>query len=468
MIPRRRFLGNLTAGLTALGMGTKIRADDIIAPVDGAANQALTRGYVEKFIKTPKARYIPKNTIEAQAALQQVLKNRAEFVIQSSGHCFAGLSQSADTIIDLRGFKGIRVDRQNGIIHAGPGVTISDVNRVLSPLNKITPVGTCPTVALGGLVTGGGYGSTMRQLGLACDNLMSAEIITAKGEVLEVNADSHADLYWALRGGGGSSFGLVTRLSLKLHDAPDPRAVLFPIQGTEQAMIDWMLGMTDVIKSAPANMDIYVRSLPVAGQNSLKSFEVQLTNIDDEAGMRKISKQIFDLGLSAGEPSLHQGSLTAMTDALFTKPYPTVKYAIRHSYLSGPLDHAAWKSFLKEVFSHSDRFAGFNLRALGGVSAEPLSGDTAFAHRDAFGLLQYYAWEDTPEDADAVTGILDRMERAVARATQPGQFLNYADRRLENYGQDYWAGNYPRLQNVKAQYDPQNIFNHPQSVQLPS
>ncbi|CAN0603679.1 unnamed protein product, partial [Ectocarpus sp. 12 AP-2014] len=159
--------------------------------------------------KVPKLRARCQTEDGLKQVLDWVQRTDMPFTVQSGGHCYEGLSQSDELIIDLSALNAARL-QEAGTLIAQPGVRLWQANDTAAQLGKALPAGYCQHVALGGHVCGGGTGILSRRFGLTCDNLLSARILTASGGILDVSPTTDADLFWALRGGGSGSFGIVT------------------------------------------------------------------------------------------------------------------------------------------------------------------------------------------------------------------------------------------------------------------
>jgi FAD/FMN-containing dehydrogenase len=162
--------------------------------------------------------------------------------VRGGGHSFSGLSTCDDgMVIDLRGLKSITVDPQSRTARAGGGVLWGEFDAATLAHGLHTPGGRVTTTGLGGFTTGGGYGWTPSKYGLACDNLISAEVVLADGSVVRASEHEHADLFWGIRGGGGNS-GVVTEFEFRLHPlGPIVLAglAMFPIDRAPEVLRGW-------------------------------------------------------------------------------------------------------------------------------------------------------------------------------------------------------------------------------------
>ena len=137
-------------------------------------------------------------------------------VPRSGGHSYGGYSSTSGVIVDVSRLNGVSLDSVRRAV-VGAGARLIDVYDGLWQHGRTVPAGSCPTVGIAGLALGGGVGLASRKYGLTCDNLLEATVVLANGTAVVANARQHPDLYWALRGGGGGNFGIVTRLVFRTH-----------------------------------------------------------------------------------------------------------------------------------------------------------------------------------------------------------------------------------------------------------
>src|SRR5687768_3153636 len=168
--------------------------------------------------RRPDAVVQVRDTADVAAAVRWANRFDVRVVARSGGHSYAGYCTTGDgVVLDLSRLRGIRVSRGRATV--GPAAQLIDVQRALTRRGVTVPSGSCPTVGIAGLALGGGHGLAGRRFGLTSDNLLAARVVTADGRVRHVDADTNEDLFWALRGGGGGNFGVVTSLTLRTHRA---------------------------------------------------------------------------------------------------------------------------------------------------------------------------------------------------------------------------------------------------------
>ena len=409
-------------------------------------------------------------TADVAAAVNAARDGGLVVAVRGGGHSFPGLSTCDGGMqIDLRGLKSITVDPAARTARAGGGVLWGEFDAATQEHGLHTPGGRVTTTGLGGFTTGGGYGWTSCKYGLACDNLISAEVVLADGSVIRASEESRADLFWGIRGAGGN-FGIVTEFEFRLHPlGPIVLAglTMFPIDRAPDVLRrwrDWSDAAPDevatgcAVVTAPPEPFVppELRGKPVFGIIALYAG-------DPEAGVGAM-QPIKDLGPAVD----HIGPMpyTAFQAALDPlAPYGGARMYARGEYLP-ELSDGAIDTFLAhapDLAARSHPLSQMVIFRIGqGVAAVP-DGATAFSHRDANYLFHpITAWTDPADDAR-----MTAATRAFAAAMRPfgtgAAYLNFtheADRVRDAYGD----GKYARLVALKDTYDPANLFRLNQNI----
>jgi FAD/FMN-containing dehydrogenase len=317
---------------------------------------------------------------------------------------------------------------------------------------------------MGGLTTGGGTGFMARKYGLAIDNLLSAQVATAAGEIVTASADERPELFWAIRGGGGN-FGIITEFEYRL--APVGQilggALLLP------ASRDVLRGYLDYTASAPDDLTtianiMHAPPAPFVPQERVG--ELVLAILVTWTG-----------SVADGERALAplRALATPVAEAIAPMPYPAIYQFTEHqaaphaaslrSMFAKELSDASLDAALAAMASASSPYSIVQFRGLGGAMGRVGADATAFAHRDARYLVAVIAiWLDAAEDAAVHQGWTESLWQAV-RHEGTGVYVNF----LESEGADrvrdaYPAATYARLAEVKRLYDPQNLFRYNQNI----
>lgn len=408
-------------------------------------------------------------TADVAAAVSFARENELVVAVRGGGHSVAGLSTcEGGIVIDLAGLKTIEVDPEAKTARVGGGVLWGELDAATQEHALHTPGGRVTSTGVGGFTTGGGYGWTSSKHGLTCDNLISAEVVLASGDVVTASEHENDELFWGIRGGGGN-FGIVTEFELRLHElGPIVLAglALWPIDRARDVLRGWrdyVDGASDALSTA-----CVILTAPPA------EFVP-----DDLKGRPALGMAAMYVGDPEEGASVMQPLKDLRPDVDHIQPMPyTVFQAIldptapkghrsywRGEYMSGLSDEA-----IDTFVEHGQALAvaGFPLsqtivfRIGQGVNAVP-DDATAFSHRDANYLFHPISFWDDPADDERLIA----ANRAFAEAMRPfgtgDAYLNFtpeADRVRDAYG----AEKYERLAALKDRYDPDNLFRLNQNI----
>jgi FAD/FMN-containing dehydrogenase len=403
-------------------------------------------------------------TDDVIAVVRVAREHRPPISIRGGGHQVAGSAVCDDgLVIDLSAMREVAVDPEAGIARVAAGARWADVDRATQAFGLATPGGEVSVTGVGGLTLGGGIGATMRAFGLSCDNLRSVEIVTADGRPLTASREEHADLFWALRG-GGRGLGVVTSFEFELHPlGPEVASalVLYPYDAAESVLRAWR----DYAPEAPD------RVTPEIGLWSIPPLPELPEHLHGEP-------VVFVAGLYAGPPEEADPALaplrqlgTPLADLSATVPYVEAQSALDALFPAGGRYY--WKShFLDEL---SDEAIGTALeraadrpnpdsvvyiRALGGAIARVAEDEAAYAHRSAsFNLSVDAIWSEEGLDESAIAWARSTWEALLPHATG-GIYLNFAglgeeegDVRAAALGSSE-----ERIDRVRHDYDPDGLF----------
>jgi FAD/FMN-containing dehydrogenase len=401
--------------------------------------------------------------------------------LRSGGHSYGGWSTGQGLVIDVGRMSAI--DVQNGQVTVGAGARLIDVYDAVAARGQGVPAGSCPTVGVTGLTLGGGVGVLSRAWGLTCDDLVAAQVVTADGQVRECDDTREPDLFWALRGGGGGSFGVVTSLTLRTHPAtalaigfmswPWPRAT-----AVVSAWQAWMSGAPDALwstlhlQTGAEGPEVTMHAVLTGATAALASHFDTLVAVTGapsyrEAGVRTY-RDVMLLEAGCLGRSVAQCHLQGTTpEGQLGRDTFIAKSVVAPAALSSSAT-AALVDGIGSTIGRSDiGGAAVLLDSLGGAVARVAPSDTAFVHRNAFAIAQLYgSWDAAAPAAvvDGTTAWLRQLHATVRPLVGRGAYVNYADADLTDWEDAYWGANYARLRQVKAKYDPDRLFDFPQAV----
>jgi hypothetical protein len=385
--------------------------------------------------------------------------------VRGGGHHASGLSLvDQGLVVDVGGLRDIAFDRDAAQVTAGAGAGWREIDRHTYAEGLAAPGGECPTVSNAGFSLGGGYGLLSRPFGLGCDHLVEAEVVDAEGRILRVAEDEHPDLLWALRGAGGAGLGVVTKLRYRLNEVPATMVggfISWPVEQAESVLRmyrelyadrdDDRLALCVLLGADPAPeislYGLYVGP-PEEGAKALAPVRSFGKPSADNFGELTYPDLMHALG-----EEIPYGLQSRWTGGYFRNP--------------GPDDDAIGtmlEAFARMPSAYS--MIRFDLLAGGAVARVP-AGATAFVHRSPVHYVSVISlWQ---EDSDTAANVswADDLAGALRPHLTGEVYQNYADTGLADWAGAYYGANYPRLQQVKRAYDPDDFFHHAQSIRLP-
>jgi len=380
--------------------------------------------------------------------------------IRGGGHNVAGNAIcDGGLVIDLSLMKEIVVDAPRQRVRAGGGVVWGELDKAAQRHGLATTGGLMSTTGIAGFTLGGGLGYLMRSYGLACDNLLSAEVVTAAGRELMVSRVENSDLFWALRGGGGN-FGVVTSLEFQLH----------PVGPVLLAG-----GLAHPLSAARDTLRFY-REFTVSAADALIVYATLGHGPDGtpRMGMRAA----FNGPVAAGEEAVRKlrGFGSPIVDEIRPRSYREIQQLIDPNFPAGRLNY--WKAhFLAELSDEvidlvveafrrvPSRYSGIAFEQMGGAVARVGASETAFSHRSAaYSFLILAGWENPSESEANVAWARDLWEQVRPMAAA-GVYVNYLGSEGEQRIHEAYGPNLNRLAEIKGRYDPDNFFRMNQNIQ---
>ena len=502
-ISRRGFLGvgSAALGLSLLGPGAVLGEKSVLTgtgvpwgqlqaklqgtlvlPSDVAYATAKELDLLQFSSINPQAIAYCANPADVALCLSFAQHNDVPIATRSGGHSLGGYSTTRGLVIDVSRLNSITV--AGGAVTIGAGAENVDVLNALAPSGLALVGGACPTVAAGGFIQGGGIGFLSPSLGMACDSLTSAQVVLASGQVVTASAQQHSDLYWALRGGGGGNFGVVTSFTL----TPSPvinviASTLVFGYGQAQDMLagytQWLIGAPRTIggaavitlaDSAPGSTPVPTIILVSVGTSSELATETSrllaLTGSPVSQGTSTLPYQAFMMGLY-GCSSLTVGEchLSPMGQL------PRAAFGVERSRMfDGPIADSGWARALAAF--DGGRVAGetHELQVLpaGGAISDLSRSATAYVHRTSQYMVVYSASvagaSATPAQQAGGRQWASKGFAAIDPYSNGETYQNFIDPALAGWQLAYYAENYPRLVAVKTAYDPDRVFRFAQSI----
>ena len=407
-------------------------------------------------------------TADVIAALAYARGHGLGLAVRGGGHNIAGSALCDDgLVIDLSAMKSVQIDPDQRRAYVEPGATLHDVDHEAQAFGLATPLGINSTTGVAGLTLGGGFGWLSRTLGLAADNLLSADLITASGRRLHVSAAAHPDLFWAIRGGGGN-FGVVTRFEFQLHPVgPEITAglMVFPFAQAKSVLTqyrDLVDNMSDdltvwaVLRKAPP-----LPFLPPEAHGQ----EVLVLPVFSPLPPAAVQDLIDRIGQFGQPLGAHVGAMPYAAwqqafDALLT---PGARnYWKSHNFTR--LGDAAIDTVIRYAGNLPTPQCEIFIGLLGAQAGKPSPEDTAYPHRDALYVMNVHTrWDAPADDARCIGWARDFFSAAAPHATG-GVYVNFLTDDESERTADAYDANYPRLARIKMKYDPDNLFRTNQNI----
>ncbi|MFD7786762.1 FAD-binding oxidoreductase [Streptomyces nojiriensis] len=507
---RRQVLGSAAAAVLAT-VGAAARTPDygaLARGIDGRLVLPGDRDYPEARrlfqprydTVAPAAVAYPAHAGDVAVCLDFARRSAAPVVPRGGGHSYAGWStRSAGLVVDTGAMAAVSVDGVGtgdgeGGVRIGAGARLGDVHTALAPHGRSVPTGLCPSVGIAGLALGGGLGLASRAYGTTADRLVGARVVTPDGIVREVSADRDPDLFWALRGGGGGNFGVVTEFRFRTHPVGACASAELHWPGSDSAAVlrgwqRWLAGLPDPFWS---QVEFTVEVDGGAGAPPA----VRVVCLDGRQELERQLTRLSDLVGGAPQDSWtavrsHEDTVRAMSGCLELSPAqcrlpgslpgrdPAGRlgrdsYAARSDFWAGGgLPDAAIGAVLDAVrrYGTSVPRGGLGVVQFDGVCGGAVNrvpaGSTAFVHRDSAFLAQYLAyWPESAPAAEVARhqGWLDGLWQDLRPWASGRAYQNYTDPKLTGWREAYYGPNLARLQEVRRLYDPDRLFRFPQAL----
>lgn len=405
------------------------------------------------------------NVADVIACVKFARKNGLETSVRGGGHNGPGLSLCENGLcIDLSMMKGIRVNPEEKTVRAEAGCTWGDVDHATHAFGLATVSGIISTTGIAGLTLGGGHGYLTRKYGLTIDNLLEADVVLADGSFVTANKNQNADLFWALRGGGGN-FGIVTSFKYKLHpvDTVIAGPMFWPVDKTEK-MMRWY---REFLPDAPEDVYAFFLTAQVPGDpfpHEIHGRKVCglmwcFTGSQNEAerflqDARNVEKPLFEHVGPMPYPALQ-----TMFDGLYPKG---MQWYWKGDFVRELPDEAIVKhlNFAEVPTAHST----MHLYPINGAVHEKDADETPWHYRDVNWSMVMAGVSDDP----ARNGEITEWSRGLWEATHPysagGVYVNFMMEEGDERVKATYGDNYARLQKVKAKYDPVNFFRVNQNI----
>jgi FAD/FMN-containing dehydrogenase len=395
----------------------------------------------------------PESVGDVQAGVRFTASAGLVLSVRGGGHDFAGFgTNDGGVVIDLGNLAAVEIiDKERHLVRIGGGATWGHVAAALAPHGLAISSGDNKGVGVGGLTLSGGIGWQVRKYGLALDNVAAAEVVTASGQVVHASAEANAELFWALRGGGGN-FGIVTAFEFVAHPATDIFFGKIAFPASEAAAV--LQGWADYLRTAPEELtSVADIANPFAGgPDAPVEIHVAIDGDNPQLAAQVIGP-VRRLGTVAGDDVALKPYADTLADG--TIPPPGIQFALRSAFVDQESVPEVVKILAEVRASEQSPFIA--VRSVGGAVSRVPDGATAYAHRQAELMVVTTAAGPKPV-IEAARPAQDAIWGRLAPHVH-GSYANFlASATEEDVAAIYPAQTYKRLAAVKRQYDPGNLF----------
>jgi FAD/FMN-containing dehydrogenase len=434
----------------------------VIGPDDPDYDGARTIFY-GGFDRKPAAIARVADADDVARAVQFATDTGTELAVRSGGHSVAGHgSTDGGIVIDLAEMKALELEGDGHTAWAETGLTAGEYSIAAGEHGLATGFGDTASVGIGGITLSGGVGLLVRRYGLTVDDLLAAEILTAEGKLLRIDERTDSDLFWAIRGGGGN-FGVVTRFRFRLHELPSVVGGILILPATPDVVASFLEAAVD----APEELSTIVNVLPappmpfVPEEHHGKLVVMALMAFagETEAGQRAIAP--------------FRSLATPIADMVRPMAYPEIyppeqsgfhPIATSRTMFVDEIDRPGMETMLERLETSTSMMRAVQIRVLGGAMARVEDDATAFAHRDRRFMVNVAALYERPEERDVYAPWVADLAAHLQRGPV-GAYVGFLGDEGEARVHDaYPKPTWDRLVEVKARYDPTNLFRLNQNV----
>ena len=434
----------------------------VIASDDSDYDQARTVFY-GGIDRRPAVIIRVKDADEVARVLALARETGLPLAVRSGGHSVAGhCVADGGIVLDLSEMRDLQIDIERQTAWAEAGLTAGEYTTAAGAHGLATGFGDTGSVGIGGLTLGGGVGYLVRKYGLTIDDLLAAEVVIADGQMLHVDADTHPDLFWAIRGGGGN-FGVATRFKFQLHEVGSIFGGMLFLPATPDVIASFMA----LAEAAPQELSAIANVMPAPPMPFLPA--------EYHGKLIVMAMLVYAGDAGEGERVIAPFRALATPIADMVKPmqYPEIyppeqgeyhPVAASHTMFVDHIDRSVAEMILNHLKSSTAMMGVAQLRVLGGAMARVPVDATAFAHRKSRIMVNVAALYEHPEEKATHEAWVANFAEALQQSDK-GAYVNF----LGEDGEARIRAAYPgrtwdRLQEIKARYDPTNLFHLNQNI----
>ena len=433
----------------------------IITPGTAAYDQVRTVFY-GGFDRRPAVIVRPTDASDVSQVVSLARETGLELAVRSGGHSLAGHSTTdGGIVLDLADMNALDIDPEQRTAWAQTGLTAGAYTTAAGAYGLATGFGDTGSVGIGGITLGGGIGYLVRKHGLTIDSLLAAEVVTADGRLLHVDDQSHPELFWAIRGGGGN-FGVATRFQFRLHEVstivggllllPATPAVIAAFIAAAEAAPEELSTIANIMPAPPLPF------VPAEQHGKLVVMAMLAYAGDTEAGERAVAP--------------FRALAAPIAELVKPMPYPAIfppeedyhPTAVSRTMFVDAIDRDGLEAIVEHLEASTAPLSVAQLRVLGGAMARVPAEATAFAHRASRLMVNVAAVYQRPENAEEHQAWVDRFAAAL-RDGDARAYVNFlGDEGEARIRQAYPGSTWERLAVIKGRYDPTNLFHLNQNI----
>ena len=434
----------------------------LIRPEDDGYDEARTVFY-GGFDRRPALIVRVKDATDISHVIALARESGLELAVRSGGHSVAGHSTTdGGIVLDLSEMKNLELDIEGRTAWAQTGLTAGEYTAAAGAHGLVTGFGDTGSVGIGGITLGGGVGYLVRKHGLTIDDLLAAEIVTADGELLRVDAESHPDLFWAIRGGGGN-FGVATRFKFRLHE------------------VDTFVGGMLLLPATPEVIASFVAEAEAAPEE-LSTIANVMTAPPMPFVPAEIHGELVIMAMLAYAGEVDEGEraiapfralVEPIADMVKPMPYPEMyppeegdyhPTAVARTMFIDTIDRDVSQMILEHLRASDAPMRVAQIRVLGGAMARVPAEATAFAHRSSRIMVNVAAFYEGTEERAAREAWVSYFAAAL-RQGEGGAYVGFLGEEEEGQIREAYPGStWERLAEIKRRYDPTNLFRLNQNI----
>jgi FAD/FMN-containing dehydrogenase len=440
---------------------TKVRGR-VIAPEDTGYDEARTvvAGGIDR---RPAVIVQVADAADVSYVVSLARETGLDLAVRSGGHSGAGHSVcEGGIVLDVRNMKALDIDVEGRTAWAETGLTAGEYSIATATHGLVTGFGDTGSVGIGGLTLGGGVGYLVRKHGLTIDSLLAADLVTADGALLRVDATSDPDLFWAIRGGGGN-FGVATRFQFQLHPVDSFVGGMLVLPSTAEAIA----GFIAAAEAAPEELSTIANVMPAPPMPFLPE------EVHGQLVILAILAYAGDESTGERAVAPFRALATPLADLVKPMPYPEIyppdddsyhPLAVARTMFVDAIDLGVAETIMDFLRASDATMRVAQLRVLGGAMARVPADSTAFAHRASRIMVNVAAFYEGPDDRIAKEAWVADFVSAL-RQGDSGAYVNFLGDEGEARIHDAYPGStWDRLAAVKARHDPTNLFHLNQNV----